>query len=128
MKKAEGKVTIHVPLTFIARGGCKMIISQESRVAESKASDILDATAAALARAFRLKAKLESGEYPSVADLACGEKQNLSQVYSLLRLSLLAPPIIEGILSGKVSSSRGELANCSSLSWHEQCSILKITC
>jgi hypothetical protein len=104
-----------------------MIVSQAHKLCSNKTPDVQDAAAVALARAFRWKARLESGEYSSVADLARSEKQKPSQVYSLLRLSLLAPSIIDGILSGTVSSPLGEMTMWSSKPWEEQCSILKIT-
>lgn len=127
MKPEQGKVTIHVPLTFVARGGRKMIVSQASNLLEDHVPDRRDAAVEALARAFHWKALLECGRYASVADLARSENQKVSKVYNLLRLSLLAPRVIEGILGGKVSSARLKLSALSSMSWDEQCSILKNT-
>ena len=53
----------------------------------------------AIARAFRWRRLLEDGQYGSVVELAGAEKINKSYVSRVLRLSLLAPPIIEAILN-----------------------------
>jgi hypothetical protein len=55
----------------------------------------------ALARAFRWKRMLESGEFATIAELA--EREGIAQSYMtrLLRLTLLAPDIVEAILDGK---------------------------
>ena len=44
---------------------------------------------------------LESGEYSSLTELAAAEKINLSYLSRVLRLTLLAPEIIEVILEGR---------------------------
>jgi len=54
----------------------------------------------ALARAFRWKRMLEDGRHRSVGDLAVAEKINKSYVSRVLRLTLLAPEIVESILDG----------------------------
>ena len=50
----------------------------------------------ALARAFRWKRMLESGEFATIAELA--EREGIAQSYMtrVLRLTLLAPDIVEG--------------------------------
>jgi len=55
----------------------------------------------ALARAHRWKRLLESGRFASVAELAVAEKINQSYLCRVLRLTLLAPDIVEAILDGK---------------------------
>jgi len=55
----------------------------------------------ALARAFRWKRMLESGEFATIAELAEREGIAPSYMTRVLRLTLLAPDIIEGILDGK---------------------------
>jgi hypothetical protein len=44
---------------------------------------------------------LESGQYATVNELAKAEKMNASYVAHVLRLTLLAPDIIEAILDGQ---------------------------
>ena len=55
----------------------------------------------ALARAFRWKRMLESGEFATMAELA--EREGIAHSYlaRVLRLSLLAPDIVEMILDGR---------------------------
>ncbi|MBX3506588.1 MAG: hypothetical protein KF895_14010 [Parvibaculum sp.] len=58
----------------------------------------------ALARAFRWKNMLESGEYATIAELAEREGIALSYLTRVLRLTLLAPDIVETILDGQPGS------------------------
>jgi len=44
---------------------------------------------------------LESGDYGSIADLARAEKIGRAYVSTMLRLTLLAPDIVEAILEGR---------------------------
>ena len=55
----------------------------------------------ALARAFRWKRMLESGEFATIAELAEREGIATSYMTRVLRLTLLAPDIVEAILDGK---------------------------
>jgi hypothetical protein len=55
----------------------------------------------ALARAFRWRRMLETGAACSVSDIARQEKLNTSYVSRVLRLTLLAPDIVEAILDGR---------------------------
>jgi hypothetical protein len=48
---------------------------------------------------------LENAEYASSAELAKGEKINDSYLSRILRLTLLAPGIIEAILAGRQPST-----------------------
>lgn len=54
-----------------------------------------------LARAFCWKRMLESGEFATIAEL--GEREGISSSYMtrVLRLTLLAPDIVEAILDGR---------------------------
>ena len=55
----------------------------------------------AVVRAHRWREMLENGEYASAADLAKAEKVNDSYLSRILRLTLLAPDIIEAIATGR---------------------------
>jgi hypothetical protein len=52
-------------------------------------------------RAFRWRDMLESGQHATVGEIASTEKVNESYVGRLLRLTLLAPDIVEAILAGR---------------------------
>jgi hypothetical protein len=47
---------------------------------------------------------MESGAYASVTDLAAAEKINQSFICRVLRLTLLAPIIVEAIIDGRQSA------------------------
>jgi hypothetical protein len=54
----------------------------------------------ALARAFRWRKLLEAGAYGSIEELAEAQKINPSYMSRILRLTLLAPDIVELVLDG----------------------------
>jgi len=91
-------VTIHVPFRVVKRGGRKEMQLPHSVRPDRKADNTL---VKALARAFRWKRMLESGEFSSISELA--EKEGIAFTYMarLLRLTLLAPDIVEAILDGR---------------------------
>jgi hypothetical protein len=55
----------------------------------------------ALARAFRWRKLLETDVYGTIEELSKAEKINSSYVSRILRLTLLAPDIVEAILDGR---------------------------
>jgi len=60
-----------------------------------------DALIKALARAFRWKRMLESGEFATIAELAEREGIAPSYMTRVLRLTLLAPDIVDAIMDGR---------------------------
>ena len=60
-----------------------------------------NATVKALARAHRWKRTLETGEYASLTELSRAENINRSYLSRMLRLTLLAPYIVEAIMEGR---------------------------
>lgn len=91
-------VTIHVPFRLVKRGGRKEMQLPEGASTPRRPDDAL---VKALARAFRWKRMLESGEFATVAELAEREGIAPSYMTRVLRLTLLAPEIVEAILDGK---------------------------
>ncbi|MBB4053529.1 hypothetical protein GGR20_003191 [Devosia subaequoris] len=91
-------VTLHVPFRVVKRGGRKEMQLPEGAVQPRRADNTL---VKALARAFRWKRMLESGDFASISELA--EKEGIAFTYMarVLRLSLLAPNIVEAILDGR---------------------------
>lgn len=55
----------------------------------------------AIASAFRWHELLETGAYATVEEIAAAERINPSWVSRALRLTLLAPEIVEAILDGR---------------------------
>jgi hypothetical protein len=91
-------VTIHVPFRLVKRGGRKEMQLPDGANQTRRADNTL---VKALARAFRWKQMLESGEYSTTAELAEREGIAPSYMTRILRLTLLSPDIVEAILDGK---------------------------
>ena len=92
-------VTIHVPFRIVKRGGRKEMILPPSATAMRPRSD--NTLIKALARAFRWKKMLESGDFATIAELAQREGIAPSYMTRVVRLTLLAPEIVEAILDGR---------------------------
>jgi hypothetical protein len=91
-------ITIHVPFRVVKRGGRKEMVLPEGAAQARKPDNTL---VKALARAFRWKGMLESGEFASISELAEREGIAFTYMARVLRLSLLAPDIVEVILDGR---------------------------
>jgi hypothetical protein len=76
----------------------------------------------AVARAFRWRMLIETEVYGTIRDLAAMERINSSYVSRVLRLTLLAPDIIEAILNGHQPSALQLVALLSPfpLEWEQQ--------
>jgi hypothetical protein len=92
---------VSISVSFLQRGGRKQILSPPGTAPWSPARRVDSALVKAVVRAHRWRHKLESGEYSSSAELAKAEKVNDSYLSRILRLTLIAPDIIEAILSGR---------------------------
>jgi hypothetical protein len=95
-------VTVRVPLTIRRRPGRKTLVSlgfgaEGGRIA-TKADPAL---VKALARAFRYQKLLDDGRYGSISEMAAAEKIERGYLGTLLRLTLLAPDLVEAILNGR---------------------------
>lgn len=90
-------VTIHVPFRVVKRGGRKEMVLPEDAAQARKPDNTL---VKALARAFRWKGMLESGEFASISELA--EKEGIAFTYMarLMRLSLLSPELVDAVMDG----------------------------
>lgn len=94
-------VTLHVPFRIVKRGGRKEIRMPEGATQPRRTDSTL---VKALARAFRWKRMLESGEFATMSELAEQEGIATSNMTRILRLTLLAPDIVETILDGRQGS------------------------
>lgn len=95
-------VTVRVPIAIRRRGGRKLVLAPDG--AEVTAAPVTrhvdNAMVKAIARAFRWRDMLESGEYATIREIARAEKINESYVGRVLRLTLLKPDLVEEILAG----------------------------
>ncbi|MBC7676039.1 MAG: hypothetical protein H7173_08305 [Rhodoferax sp.] len=91
-------VVVQVPFQFVKRGGRKEMVMPAGTVARCVQPD--STLVKALARAFRWKRMLESGEFATIGDLAAQERIAASYMTRVMRLTLLAPEIVEKIVEG----------------------------
>jgi hypothetical protein len=95
-------ITIHVPIWIRRRGGRKLVFAPDGTNATTTPIRRVDnAMIKAIARAFRWRKMLEDGTHATIAEIAAAEKINESYVGRVLRLTLLAPDIVETILAGR---------------------------
>jgi hypothetical protein len=99
-----GSITVHVPLAIRPPAGRKMIVRPAGFSPSASIATHADpAMVKALARAYRWKRLLEDGRYASISEIAAAEKIDRGYVGSILRLTLLAPDVVEAILNGRLS-------------------------
>ena len=98
----EKSSTEVVPFTIRKRGGRKLILIPDGYGAVPMARVRRDsALLKALARGFRWKKMLQGGDFQTLEEIADAENVNPSYVSRLLRMTLLAPEIVEAIVAGR---------------------------
>lgn len=119
-------MTLHVPFRVVKRGGRKEMHLPDGVRPERKADSTL---VKALARAFRWKRMLESGEFATIAELAEREGIATSYMTRILRLTQLEPGIIEAVLDGRQNDAvtLARLIDPFPISWIEQKNIFSGT-
>ena len=101
---ADGRtVTVRIPISIRRRGGRRLVLSPDGTNVTTAAvcRRIDNAMVKAIARAFRWREMLENGTHATIAEIAAVEKINESYVGRVLRLTLLAPDMVEAILGGR---------------------------
>ena len=98
-------LTIRMPLTLRKRGGRKQVVTPDGACWGQPRPRVDNTMVKAIARAHRWKRLMESGRFASVTELAEAEKINQSYLCRVLRLTLLAPDIVEAILDGRQPST-----------------------
>jgi hypothetical protein len=94
--------TVTVPFVIRKRGGRKLVITPDGSAASPAPRERVDsALLKALARGFRWRKLLESGDFSTIEEIAEAENINSSYVSRVLRMTLLAPEIVEAILAGR---------------------------
>lgn len=99
----NGNLLIHIPMFVKTNQGRKMIFVPETLDGENvDMPDVFQsAVVQSLARAFSWAKLLENGDVKSVAELARSLNVDNSYVFRILKLSTLAPDIVESILNGE---------------------------
>jgi hypothetical protein len=102
LSKDGRTITVHIPITLRHQGGRKQVVTPAGATPWIPTPPRVDNTLVkAIVRAHRWRDMLESGDYATVRDLAKAEAINESYLGRVLRLTLLAPKIVEAILEGR---------------------------
>jgi hypothetical protein len=116
-------MTVRAPLAIKSRGGRKVVVSPDGQPISAPSRPRVDNTLLrAVVQAFHWKGRLESGQFTTVSELAVAENLNGSYVSHVLRLTLLAPDLIETILEGRQPARMQlqPLVRSITVSWKEQ--------
>ena len=124
-----GNLQIHIPMHIRRMRGRKMIFAPQALdgdVPDSPA-EVQTAVVQALGRAFSWAD--ESGKFHSITDLAGGLDVDISYVARILKLTTLAPDIIEAILNGEEPSglSLAQLTRTFPMDWEQQKTLFGFT-
>ena len=114
-------LVIRIPMSFQRRGGRKRIVAPDGSAIVPTSKPQPDGTLVkALARAHRWRRMLETGEHQTLADLADAERINRSYVSRIVRLTLLAPDIVERILDGRPILGLPQVLKPFPVEWEKQ--------
>ncbi len=91
-------ITVRVPLAIQRQPERKTVVTPMGATIRTQADPAL---LKALARAFRWQRLLDEGRYASVSELAAAERIERGYLGSVLRLTLLAPSVVEAIVGGR---------------------------
>lgn len=122
LSDAAGTVTVRVPISIRRWGGRKLVLAPSGIQATIRRRHLDSALVKAIARAFRWREMLETGEYSTIREIAAAEKINETYVGRVLRLTLLAPAIVDAILTGQQPAGLqlGGVMNRFPVVWREQ--------
>jgi hypothetical protein len=120
--RLDGETLIlRIPMRFQRRGGRKRIVAPDGSEIVPTSKPQPDGTLVkALARAHRWQRMLETGEHQTLADLADAERINRSYVSRIVRLTLLAPDIVERILDGRPILGLPQVLKPFPVEWEKQ--------
>jgi hypothetical protein len=101
-KVGDAVLVISIPVSFLQRGGRKQIVVPPGMADWQPRTNRCDNSLInALAKAHLWRRLIESGKHSSAAELSRAEGINESYLCRVLRLTLLAPDIVEAILDGR---------------------------
>jgi hypothetical protein len=114
-------LVVRIPMCFQRRGGRKRIVAPDGSAIAPASKPQPDGTLIkALARAWRWQRMLENSEYGTLAELADAERISRAYVCRVLRLTLLAPDIVERILDGRPTAGLAQLLKSFPTEWVRQ--------
>lgn len=114
-------VSVSIPVNFYRRNGRMMIHTLDGSDQPDDGSPE-SSLRQALARAWQWQEQLESGEFSSISELAEASGVDASFARRVLRLTSLAPRLVEAIAEGRQPEglTLRQLAKGIPLSWDEQ--------
>jgi hypothetical protein len=125
---ATDTFTVRIPMQIRKRGGRKLILAPDGGqpIWAAPKPRVDNTMIKAIARAFRWRKLIETGVHASIEELARAEKINSTYVGRVLRLTLLAPEIIEAIMEGRqpAGMTMAGLLTGFPLVWAEQRAVL----
>lgn len=116
-------VTVRVPLKIRRRPGRKTVITPVRDGGAAQRPTRADpALVKALARGFRYQKLLDERRYASISEMAAAERIERGYLGSLLRLTLLAPDLVQSVLDGtqRPGMVLPRLLEPVSITWAEQ--------
>jgi hypothetical protein len=117
-------ISIKIPFHATQRGGRKEMRLPASAPVRSSAN--CDTSLKALARAFRWKRMLDTAEVSTVNDLAAKERIARSYVARILRLTTLAPAILDAVVARELNFELDALLDATTAAaWVEQQRLLQ---
>jgi hypothetical protein len=120
--KCEGTtLVVRIPMRFQRRGGRKRIVAPDGgELAPSSKPQPDGALVKALVRTHRWQRMLDEARFASIRELAEAERVGHSYVGRILRLTLLAPDIVERILDGRQAPQLADLMQPFPVEWEKQ--------
>jgi hypothetical protein len=114
-------LVVRIPMRFQRRGGRKRIVAPDGSTIVPATKPQPDGTLVkALAQAWQWQRMLDEGKVATMAELANAERINRSYVARVLRLTLLAPDIVEHILDGRPKAGLAEFSKPFPVEWERQ--------
>jgi hypothetical protein len=114
-------LVVRIPMRFQRRGGRKRIVAPDGSELAPASKPQPDGTLVkALARAHRWRRLLEEGQFGTLAELADAERISRSYVCRVLRLTLLAPDLVERILDGRPTAGLAQFLKPFPVEWQRQ--------
>lgn len=99
-------LVVRIPMRFQRRGGRKRIVAPDGRALVPTNKPRPDGILVkALVRAWRWQRMLDEGAYATVSEIGDAENISRSYVSRILRLTLLAPDLVEAILAGRAGQA-----------------------
>jgi hypothetical protein len=133
VNEALDTLHIRIPMQFSRRSSRKMIVGPDGKTL----NEMIDAEAdntdytfiSALGKAFLWQRMLDEGKYHTPKELAEKEKVEVTHMYRVMRLTLLAPDIIEAVLNGKQprTLTLQNVVRGFPISWQEQRKVFGFT-